>query len=181
MRKSIFKLFAILFALCTLGLASCAMDRANVYNYWKNGSSEYLPKDHIVEGISINSLVKKVNNQKEDDDIIYVFFGQTNSDASRSAIKVYNEQAVQYNIKTLYWVDSNGVSSSDSKKNKLTEKLGVSQTSIIPAIWVFDNGKIAFDSSRPSIQNQSKMTSSTILMAEVAFKCLYNENGEYTA
>jgi len=182
MRKSIFKLIAVLFALFTIvGLSSCAMSKANVYNYWKNGSSEYLSKDHIVEKISVNDLINKVNKQTKDDKNIYVFFGQTNDDSSRSAIKIYNEQAIQYEIDTLYWVDSEPVTKSTSDKNKMLEKLGVSKTDIIPSIFVFSNGTIAFDSSRPNIQNNEKLSNSNVYLAEVAFKGLYDENGYYAA
>lgn len=174
MRKRIFKLFALLFIVLTLGVTSCSMEQANVYNYWKINGTEYLSQDHVVKKISVNKLISMVQKQGTDDAIIYVFFGQTDSTTSRSAIKVYNEQAIQYEIPVLYWVDSN---LSDSKIDKLEDSLSISDATNIPSIFAFDNGAIAFDSSRPVYKNDTSIQ--TIELAEVVFKNLYDEDGNY--
>ncbi len=160
-----------------ISLSSCKMSRANVYNYWKNGDTEILPKDHIVEEISLSKLEKMVSKQSSDsDEVIYVFYGQKSESSNQSAIKIYNEQAVQFEVGTLYWLSSD---LSDKKKDKLSEKLGVSKTSTTGALYAFSKGKIVFDSSRAYYSNNTS-TYSYVVLAQIAFRKLYDENGEYS-
>ena len=174
MKRKFMKLFAVLALVLTLGLSSCAFDRAQTYNYWKSNSSEYIGKDHIVEKISISKLNKMVNNQKEED-VLFVFFGNNKSSSSQNAIKVFNEQAIQYGVSTLYWVDSD---LSDKDQKTYQDKLGISDLSYAPALYVFKNKIITFDSSRAFYKNNSSKYPN-VKLAQIAFKSLYDNNGEY--
>ena len=158
----------------TLFLTSCALSDANVYNYWKVNDTEYLSKDHIVKKVSAKKVEKMVSKQSEDSIYLYVFYGQTDSTTSQSAMQVYNEQAIQYEIDTLYWVDSNLTT---KKKEEAETKLRISDSNNIPTLIVYKNGSVEFDSSRPTYKNNSKFTN--YIMAEVAFKHLYDANGDY--
>lgn len=158
----------------TLSLTSCGLSDANVYNYWKVNDTEYLSKDHIVKKVSAKKVEKMVSKQSEDSIYLYVFYGQTDSTTSQSAMQVYNEQAIQYEIDTLYWVDSNLTT---KKKEEAETKLRISDSNNIPTLIVYKNGSVEFDSSRPTYKNNSKFTN--YIMAEVAFKHLYDANGDY--
>lgn len=116
-----------------------------------------------------------VSKQSEDSTYLYVFYGQTDSTTSQSAMQVYNEQAIQYEIDTLYWVDSNLTT---KKKEEAESKLRISDSNNIPTLIVYKNGSVEFDSSRPTYKNNSKFTN--YIMAEVAFKHLYDANGDYS-
>lgn len=159
----------------TLSLTSCGLSDANVYNYWKVNDTEYLSKDHIVKKVSAKKVEKMVSKQSEDSTYLYVFYGQTDSTTSQSAMQVYNEQAIQYEIDTLYWVDSNLTT---KKKEEAETKLRISDSNNIPTLIVYKNGSVEFDSSRPTYKNNSKFTN--YIMAEVAFKHLYDANGDYS-
>ena len=158
----------------TLSLTSCGLSDANVYNYWKVNDTEYLSKDHIVKKVSAKKVEKMVSKQSEDSTYLYVFYGQTDSTTSQTAMQVYNEQAIQYEIDTLYWVDSNLTT---KKKEEAETKLRISDSNNIPTLIVYKNGSVEFDSSRPTYKNNSKFTN--YIMAEVAFKHLYDANGDY--
>ncbi len=175
MKKVFKKIIACGIMGLTLSLTSCALSDANVYNYWKVNDTEYLSKDHIVEKVKAKKVEKMVSKQTEDSDYIYVFYGQTDSTSSQSAIQVYNEQAIQYEIDTLYWVDSN---LSTKKKDEAETKLRMSDSNNIPTLIVYKNGSVEFDSSRPTYKNNSKFTN--YIIAEVAFKHLYDSNGDYS-
>lgn len=176
MKRYLKRILAVLLVLCTLGLTSCAMSRANVYNYWKTQSgTEYLGKDHIVEKVKLSKLDKLVQKQGEND-ILYVFFGDHSKSTCQSAIKIYNEQAIQYGISTLYWVESYNIS--DKDKSKFEKQLGISTLDYTPALYVFKNKTIVFDSSRAFYKNNSSKYTA-IKLAQIAFKNLYDENGEY--
>lgn len=165
-----------LFALL-ITLSGCKMSRANVYNYWKNGDSDILPKDHIVEEVSLSKLEKMVSKQSSDsDEVIYVFYGAKSESNNQTAIKIFNDQAVQFEISTLYWLSSD---LSDKKKDELGEKLGVAKTSTTGVLYAFEKGKITFDSSRAYYSNNTS-TYSNVVVAQIAFRHLYDENGEYS-
>lgn len=174
MKKIIKKILATALCASVFALASCKLSDANVYNYWKVNDTEYLSKDHIVEKVSAKKVEKMVGKQSEDSGYIYVFYGQTDSTTSQSAIQVYNQQAIQYEIDTLYWVDSNLTT---KKKEDAETRLRMSDSNTIPALIVYKNGTIEFDSSRPTYKNNSKF--SNYIIAEVAFKHLYDSNGDY--
>jgi hypothetical protein len=177
MKKRITKLLAVLLIILTLGLASCDMDRANTYNAWKNGSTDVLPKNHIVEKTDLGGVLKKMNAQSnESDEIFYVFYGNVHATGASNAIQVYNEQAVQFQIKTLYWIDSD---MNDKKRTELEDKLGISNADIVPALYAFKHGAIVFDSSTPYYANNSG-DYTTIKLAQIAFRQLFDENGEYS-
>lgn len=175
MKKAIKKILACTILGMSLSLTSCALSDANVYNYWKVNDTEYLSKDHIVEKVSAKKVEKMVGKQTEDSDYIYVFYGQTDSTTSQSAMQVFNEQAIQYEIDTLYWVDSNLTT---KKREDAESRLRMSDSNTIPALIVYKNGSVEFDSSRPTYKNNSKFTN--YIVAEVAFKHLYDANGEYS-
>ncbi len=174
MKKIVKKILATALCASVFSLASCKLSDANVYNYWKVNDTEYLSKDHIVEKVSAKKVEKMVGKQSEDSGYIYVFYGQTDSTTSQSAIQVYNQQAIQYEIDTLYWVDSNLTT---KKKEDAETRLRMSDSNTIPALIVYKNGTIEFDSSRPTYKNNSKF--SNYIIAEVAFKHLYDSNGDY--
>lgn len=174
--KNVFKkIIACGFVGLTLSLTSCRLSDANVYNYWKVNDTEYLSKDHIVKKVSAKKVEKMVSKQSEDSTYLYVFYGQTDSTTSQSAMQIYNEQAIQYEIDTLYWVDSNLTT---KKKEEAETKLRISDSNNIPTLIVYKNGSVEFDSSRPTYKNNSKFTN--YIMAEVAFKHLYDANGDYS-
>ncbi len=178
MKNKLLKIVLALSAFLTLiTLSSCKMSRANVYNYWKNDSTEILPKDHIVEEVSLSKLEKMVSKQSSDStDVIYVFYGAKSESNNQTAIKTFNEQAVQFEISTLYWLSSD---LSDKKKTELSEKLGVAKTSTTGALYAFEKGKITFDSSRAYYSNNTA-TYTNVVVAQIAFRKLYDENGEYS-
>jgi len=177
MKKKLMKVLVIVLGIFTLGLSSCAMSRANVYNYWKVSGTEYLSKDHVVEQVSIGDILKKMNSQSKDsNDIFYVFYGNHDSSSAQSAINVYNEQAIQFEIKTLYWLDSN---QDTNHKNEIQDKLGVSDASETPALFAFKNGALVFDTTRAYYSNNSSKYS-YVKYAQIAFRQLFDENGNYS-
>jgi len=168
-------LLALLLPVLVLQLASCKMSQANLYNKWKSGSTENLPKAHVFEEISVGDLIGKVQKQGSEDKL-YVFFGSTTSSQSQAAIKIYNQQAIQYEINKVYWVNSN-LSDGDKKKLSADEGgiLRVNDPEYLPAIYVFEGGVLKFDSSEAKYKNDTTKYT-TVKLAEIAFKGLYNEN-----
>ena len=174
MRKFKYILLALLLPVLVFQLASCKMSKANLYNKWKNGSSENLPKAHVFEEISVGDLIGKVQGQKEGE-TLYVFFGTPTQSASQTAIGIYNEQAIQYQIDKVYWLNSN-LSDKDKKKLSADEGgiLRVNDPEYAPAIFVFEDGVLRFDSTLAKYKNDTTKYT-TIKLAEIAFKGLYNE------
>ena len=175
MKKFIKKILIAMSLVSVASVASCKISDANVYNYWNVSDTAYLSKDHIVKKVNAKKVEKMVSKQTEDSGYIYVFYGQTDSTTSQSAIQVFNEQAIQYEIDTLYWVDSN---LSTKKKEDAETRLRMSDSNNIPSLIVYKNGSVEFDSSRPVYKNNTSYTN--YILAEVAFKHLYDENGEYS-
>ncbi len=177
MKKRISRVFALLLCALTLGLSSCALSRANTYNYWKNGDTENLSKDHIVEKIDLGGIIKKMNAQSGDnDEIFYVFFGTKNTTGCYAAIKVYNEQAIQFEIDKLYWLDSD---LNDSKQTEVEDKLGVYSASSAPALFAFKKGGLVFDSTIPYYANH-KGDYPAVKLAQIAYRQLFDEKGQYS-
>lgn len=151
MKKTLKKLLiAFIAVLGVASLTSC--NHANTYNKFHNNSSN-LAKSHVLKEISVGdlkSLKRKIENDKKvdgsktesvefytgsdkketksfDGTYIYIFLGTpTNSTASTDA-QIFDEQAKQYGISCLYWIDTN---LSDSKIEKLNETLGNPQAEI---------------------------------------------------
>ncbi len=165
----------LLLPVLLLSLNSCQISKANLYNKWKIGGTEYISKAHVFEQISFNDLLGKVKAQGKEEKL-YVFYGTPTSSASQSAIGIYNEQAIQYQISKVYWLDS-VLNDNDLKKISSDQGgiLGVNDPKTVPAIFVFEGGAISFDSTLAKYKNDTAKYT-TIKLAEIAFKGLYKEN-----
>lgn len=161
--KLLLSCFVLLFTVVTL--SGC--ERANIYREFNNNGSS-LAKSHILNEVSYKELYKLVDKTGEDD-FIYVFFGTATNSASCTAVSIWNEQAQQYQIKTLYWLDSD---LSSKKLDKIEERLGINNIDTVPALWSFNNGKIYFDSSSSKCSKDGNVSLSNTELAENCFKNL---------
>lgn len=139
MKKTLKKLLiAFIVLLGVASLTSC--NHANTYNKFHNNSSN-LAKSHVLKEVSVSDVIslqkklaagKNVKGSKtttvtENDKTvsytyIYIFLGTpTNSTASTDA-QIFDEQAKQYEIDCLYWLDSD---LSDSKLKKFTDNVKI--------------------------------------------------------
>ncbi len=139
MKKSLKKLLLVLIAIIGLTtFTSC--NHANTYQKFNNNNSN-LSKSHVIKEIDtsdLKSLMKKLDKnkkfkgQKVEESLndegevessytyFYVFLGTpTDSTASTNA-QVFDEQAKQYEIDCLYWIDTD---LSDKKIEKLNSVL----------------------------------------------------------
>lgn len=166
MKKLIKKLSVIMLAFAFMfSLVSCS-DSISIYKEFNNAGSS-LAKNHVFESISVKKIVSKVNSDKKEgtsDNKIYtyVFFGDSANAASVEAIQIYNEQAKQYNIEKVYYLNSD-LSSSELATVKTV--INMARSSRVPAIFVLINGELEFDSTLAKYDNTE-----TISIASKAFK-----------
>ena len=168
-------LLTIIIALIAcVSLTGC--EKANTYRkFYNNGS--LLPKDHILDEVSYKELQKLIIDNEDSEEYIYVFIGTpSNSDAQTKAL-VFNQQALQYGVKTLYWLDTE---LSDKKVESLHTTLQMNAFDKNQAYLLsYQGGKIKFDSSSASCNrkdgdpNGSKL-SNTVLAAN----CFQNKTSK---
>lgn len=166
MKKSLRFIVASLSLLfCLFTLVGCGS--ANIYIAFNNNSSK-LPKSHILEEISYQDLAKKLDKAKGDENShIYVFFGTPTDTQSCTDVFVYNEQAVQYGIETLYYVNSD---LSNKDLSKLSNLLKVStKLAPKPSLWRFDAGVVAFDSALKEFNSKDDVALSNVEIAQTCF------------
>lgn len=125
MKKTIKKLLLVLIAIISLtAFTSC--NHANTYQKFNNNSSN-LSKSHVIKEIDtsdLKSLMKKLDKNKkikgqkvvetlnDEGDVessytyIYIFLGTPTDSTASTYAQVFDEQAKQYEIECLYWIDT---------------------------------------------------------------------------
>lgn len=170
MKKTIKALLAIFVMIFTaLSLTSC--EDANTYRKFHNNGS-MLPKDHILDEVGYKELLRIVEKNEGSDEYIYVFIGNpsTISSSARDCATVWNEQARQYGVETLYWLNSD---LSDSKVDKLQEILNITDFDPSVALLLsFTNGSISFDSSSKLCNEED---GKDLTYQQIATRCFKNE------
>lgn len=162
MKKSLRFLMASLVVLVSLlTLASCGS--ANIYRAFANEGAS-LPKSHILKSISVSKLIDMIN---KDDEMIYVFYGTPTDSTSRTNAVVFNEQARQYEIPVLYYLNSD---LSDKEKKKLSENISaIASVDVIGTLWAFDGSSLVFDSS--STNYNTDKNGNALSNVEIAQTC----------
>lgn len=201
MKKSLKKLLLVLIAIISLAtFTSC--NHANTYQKFNNNKSQ-LSKSHVIKEIDtsdLKSLMKKLDKNKKfkgqkieeslNDEgevkssytYFYVFLGTpTDSTASDNA-RVFDEQAKQYEIDCLYWIDTD---LSDKKIKKLNsvlknsvQRLENSTTGLISIRKESSKAacEIYFDSTDVEWNTKDgKVGSNTLTHIELAQMCFKNQ------
>lgn len=202
MKKSIKKLLLVLIAIISLTtFTSC--NHANTYQKFNNNNSN-LSKSHVIKEIDtsdLKSLMKKLNNNKKikgqkvvetlNDEgevessytYFYVFLGTPTDSTASTYAQVFDEQAKQYEIDCLYWIDTN---ISDKKIEKLNtillNKVQRLETSTAGLISIRkeakkDDCEIYFDSTDVEWNTKDGKANSTALShVELAQMCFKNQS-----
>lgn len=132
---------------CVLTLTACN-NQIGVYNvYHRNDST--LSKNHVYTEVSVKKVISIVSEAKDkgtetNKEYTYVFLGTPTDSKSKEVIAIFNEQAKQFGIETVYYVDSK---LSDSKLESLKTAFGMKRYKHVPALFVFVNGTLKFDST----------------------------------
>lgn len=165
MKKYLTKI-AVTFALLLSVFTMSGCSKANIYRAFNNNGSN-LSKAHILEKISIKKLISMIDDI-EDGEYIYVFYGTPTDSTSCTNVTVYNEQAIQFGVETLYYVDSDV---SDKDRTKLENTVGIFDATQYGALWSFNSNGKYFDSSEPKWKtNDSDVDYSNIELAQLCFR-----------
>ena len=161
----------IIALIACVSLTGC--EKANTYRKFYNNES-LLPKDHILDEVSYKELKKLIVANEGSEEYIYVFIGTpSNSDAQTKAV-VFNEQARQYGVETLYWLDTEL-----SDKRLETLKLDLQMNSFDKNqayLLSYQDGKIKFDSSSASCSRKDGDESGAKLSNTIlAANCFQNK------
>ncbi len=164
MKKSIRFLIACLVVFVSVfTLTGCGS--ANIYRAFDNEGAS-LPKSHILKSVSASKLIDMVTTQTETDGKIYVFFGTPTDSTSRTNVVVYNEQAQQYNVEVIYYLNSD---LSSKKLEQVKNTLGIASTNVTGALWAFENTQNVFDSS--STKYNTDDNGNELSNIEIAQRC----------
>lgn len=148
------KLLLIVVAImCFFTLSSCGN---KVYREYNSDLCE-ISKDNPFEVISKKSLVKllnKSNTNDIDNEIIYVFYADSSLSTCSTTLEIVFQQAVQYGIEKIYYLDSSKISASATKRDELKQDIGMNDPSIVPALMAFVDGKISFDNSKTTTKTK---------------------------
>ncbi len=146
MNKILKTILTSIICICiSITLAGCS---TSVYDdYSKAGAS--LDKDNVFEKISTDDLVNKIN---EKNGIFYVYYASSEDATSRSEITIYNEQANQYQIEVIYYLNAADYTTVALRK-ELKEKISINDASKVPSMLVYVDGNLKFDSSRESVRS----------------------------
>lgn len=175
------KTLIISFALILLvSLTSChTLAEANLYRYWNNIGVE-LSDAHVYEEISYNKLAKKISKLSETpDEVIYVFYGDSSVSNAKTNIIIYNEQAIQFEVSKVYWLDSRDLK--DKVYDQIEDDLGVVNSEKKGVLWSFkyqegNDTSIYFDGSKDKFDT-SKHTD--ITQAEISRICFTNLESKF--
>ncbi len=152
-------------------------------SYTAYGSS--LTSDHVYEEISFSELYKL----KDDENYTFVYFGSPECGSCVSEITNINTAALKWDIELVYYVDATDYLIDEdaddyvedtkltAKMNTIEENLNknvstdVSSISLefTPAIWVFKNGELVFNSGDYLNDDEDGMTLTWSLIADKAF------------
>lgn len=192
MKKTFRNFVLVVIALISvITLTGC--NHANTYNKFKNNGSN-LSKSHIIKEISVGDveeLINKTKNSKVDkgevvtykeedgkqvieEEYVYIFFGNVTNSTTTTAVTIYDEQAKQYEIPLLYWVD---LDISTKKLEKLNNILPMASSfkSNTTAIVSIQNGSIFFDSTSVKCNTKDGVSGSSSLNTyQLAQNCFKN-------
>ncbi len=164
MKKTIRNFVLVVIALvAVITLTGC--NHANTYNKFHNNGSN-LSKSHILEEISIGDLedlIENTKNKKVDDgevivyveidgqkkiseEYIYIFLGNPTNSTTTSQVTIYDEQAKQYNVSVIYWIDLDLSAKKLEKLNNILP-MATSLKTNTTAMVSIQNGSIYFDST----------------------------------
>lgn len=169
--KKFKKVILTLMLVLASALALTGCERANTYRKFSNNGAD-LPKSHILDEISLKEAKRLVTKNVGSEEYIYIFIGNPASASSdaRDKARVFNEQARQYKIETLYWLDS------DLDTEDLTKAEIVLQMNDIDPekgyLISFYNGVIQFDSSSRTCYEDEDGKAFT--NAQLAYRCFLN-------
>ncbi|MCR5705420.1 MAG: hypothetical protein K6G48_01270 [Acholeplasmatales bacterium] len=116
-------------------------------------SGSTLDEDNVFKEISYKKLTTKVKSS----DYVYVFYGTTTNTDYLTYIQTVNDRAQTYNVDRVYLLDSVWATSIDTDDEDYGEEnnlvlseveraLGGVDMTIVPSLWVFQNGEVVFNS-----------------------------------
>lgn len=191
--KKTFRNFVLVVIAFVAVITLTGCNHANTYNKFKNNGSN-LSKSHIIKEISVGDvedLIKDTKNSKvdkgevvtykEDDgnktieaEYVYIFLGNVTNSTTTTAVTIYDEQAKQYGLTVLYWVD---LDLSSKKLEKLNNILPMASSlkSNTTAIVSIQNGSIFFDSTSVKCNTKDGVSGSSALSTyQLAQNCFKN-------
>lgn len=145
--SKIISVVVLTFVFC-LTLAGCS-----VYHDYKDN----LPYHNVYEKIKLDKLVKVLDEEKNNDtkdEVTYVVYASNKETASTTAITVLNEQAKQYGIDKIYYLDCAKYYKKSSGRKNVQDKLGMKDASVCPTILVYIDGQLKVDWSKTSIKDK---------------------------
>lgn len=149
-----------------------------------------LTADHLLESMSFDELYEQMSSEE----YTFVYFGSTSCSSCVNEIGTINTRAAYYNVETLYYVDAtNYIIDEDaddyeedkeltaeitSIESKLNANIGVDvngdaveeiSLEFTPAIWVFKNNELIFNSANYLNDDQDAMKLSWTAISDRAF------------
>lgn len=144
--SKIISVVVLAFVFC-LTLTGCS-----VYHDYKDN----LPYHNVYEKIKLDKLVKVLNEEKTNDkkdEVTYVVYASNKETASTTAVTVLNEQAKQFGIDKIYYLDCAKYYSKSSGRKNVQDKLGMKDASVCPTVLVYVDGELKLDWSKTSTKN----------------------------
>lgn len=119
--------------------------------------SSALPYNNVYEKINLKKLVSKLEEEASNtvkNEVTYVMYTSADVVASSSAMKTIDEQAKQYKIETVYYLDATKIYQDADNRKDLQDKLGIRDASSCPSILMFIDGELEVDWTRTSTKNK---------------------------
>lgn len=143
-----------------------------IYNEYASVSAT-LSSDHVFVKTSYKGLLSKI---EKEDDLIFVYYGSTTCTNCVSNIEVFNSTAKSFEVKKVYYLESTFVDKLDEDKDEDMAKrdaweveLGGVTLTDTPSLWVYQGGKLIFNSSDNKDEDTDELMSSWNLIAAQAF------------
>lgn len=124
-------------------LASCGGIKSVSSLYKAQGID--LPKDNVYENIELDNLSNIIKSTK--DNLVYVFYGNAENFDSKTAITIINNQAKQFNVDKVYYLDAHNYNTA-SKRPEVKSKVLINDPSYVPTIIVYKDNQVIFDLSK---------------------------------
>lgn len=94
-----------------------------------------LGKDTVYKLVTADELVNIKNGT---DEIVYCFYGSAKNFDSKSAILTIQNQAKQYKIDVIYYVNADDYNTSAENRKKVQEKLSINDGSVVPNLFAYN-------------------------------------------
>lgn len=119
--------------------------------------NDVLPYNNVYDKVSLKKVVKLLEEQKNnsvENEVLYLVYATSESATSSNAVVTINEQAIQYGIDKVYYLDCEKYYEDSAKRDDVEEKLGMKDASACPVVLMYVDGKLVVDWSKTSVKNK---------------------------